>query len=135
MERSCVHGLQDIVVKMALLLSMYSIQFPLKFDSICWRNGKIDPQIHMELQKFSQVVLVVNTSANKGDVRDTSLIPGSGRFPREGLGNALQYSYLENPMDSEAWPAAVRRVTKSRTYLKRLSMQSRQNNVVEEKPR
>ena len=89
----------------------------------------------MELQKSSQVVLVVkNTPANKGDVRDTSLIPGSGRFLGEGLGNALQYSYLENPMDSEAWRAAVRRVTKSRTYLKRLSMQSHQNNVVEEKP-
>ena len=30
-------------------------------------------------------------------------IPGSGRFPGEGNGNPLQYSYLENPMDGEAW--------------------------------
>ena len=30
---------------------------------------------------------------------DRSLIPGSGRHPREGNGNPLQYSCLENPMD------------------------------------
>ena len=28
--------------------------------------------------------------------------PGSGRSPREGNGNLLQYSCLENPMDGEA---------------------------------
>ena len=31
------------------------------------------------------------------------LIPGSGKPPREGNGNPLQYSYQENPMDREAW--------------------------------
>jgi len=31
------------------------------------------------------------------------LIPGSGRFPREGNGNPLQYSCLENSMDEGAW--------------------------------
>ena len=35
----------------------------------------------------------------------------------EGNGNPLQYSYLENPMDGEAWWAAVRGVTKSLTRL------------------
>jgi len=30
-------------------------------------------------------------------------IPGSGRFPGEGNGNPLQYSWLENPMDGGAW--------------------------------
>ena len=29
------------------------------------------------------------------------LIPGLGRSPREGNGNLLQYSCLENPMDRE----------------------------------
>ena len=29
-------------------------------------------------------------------------IPGSGRSPREGNGNPLQYSCLENPMDGGA---------------------------------
>ena len=36
---------------------------------------------------------------------DPGSIPGSGRSPREGNGNPLQYSYLENPMDRGAWKA------------------------------
>ena len=36
---------------------------------------------------------------------------------REGNGNPLQYSYLENPMDRGAWWATVHRVSKSRTWL------------------
>ena len=35
----------------------------------------------------------------------------------EGNGTPLQYSCLENPMDGEAWLAAVHRVAKSRTGL------------------
>ena len=63
-----------------------------------------------------QVVLVVkNPLANAGDVRDSGLIPGSGRSPGEGNGNPLQYYCLENPMDRGAWRATVDRVTKSRT--------------------
>ena len=41
--------------------------------------------------------MVKNLAANAGDVRDSDLIPGSGRSPGGGLGNPLQYSYLENP--------------------------------------
>ena len=33
---------------------------------------------------------------------DLGSIPGSGRSPREGNGNPLQCSCLENPMDKEA---------------------------------
>ena len=41
----------------------------------------------------SQVALVVkNTFANAGDIRDVDLITESGRSPGEGLGNPLQYS-------------------------------------------
>ena len=70
----------------------------------------------------SQVVLVVkNLPANAGDARDASSILGSGRSPGEGLGNPLQYSCLENPMDRRAWRATVYRVTKSQTQLKRLT--------------
>ena len=44
----------------------------------------------------SQVVLVVkNLSANAGDIKDVSLIPGSGRSPGEECGNPLQCSCLE----------------------------------------
>ena len=39
------------------------------------------------------------SACNAGDL---GLIPGSGRYPGEGNGNALQYSCLENPMDRGA---------------------------------
>ena len=42
----------------------------------------------------------------------------------EGNGNPLQSSCLENPMDGEAWQAAVHGVAQSRTWLKRLSSSS-----------
>ena len=71
----------------------------------------------------SQVVLVVkNTSANAGDIRDTGSILGSGRSSEGGHGNPLQYSCLENPMDRGPWQATVLGVTKSQKWLKRLSM-------------
>ena len=41
----------------------------------------------------------------------------NGRDLREGNGNPLQYSCLENPMDRGAWWAAVPGVAKSRTRL------------------
>ena len=40
--------------------------------------------------------------ASAYNVGDLGSIPGLGRFPREGNGNPLQYSRLENPMDREA---------------------------------
>ena len=43
---------------------------------------------------------------------------------REGNGNPLQCSCLENPRDGEAWWAAVYGVAQSRTWLKRLSSSS-----------
>ena len=43
------------------------------------------------------------------------LIPRSGRSPGGGHGNPLQYSCLENFIDSGAWQARVHRVTKSWT--------------------
>ena len=52
--------------------------------------------------------------ANAGDVRDTGLIPGSGRSCAEGNGNSLLYSCLENPMDREAWQYTVHSVAKNR---------------------
>ena len=71
----------------------------------------------------SQVALVVkNTLAKAGDIRDSGLIPGSGRSPGERHGNPLQYSCLESPEDGGAWWGAVHKVTQSQTRLKRLSM-------------
>ena len=39
--------------------------------------------------------------------RDPGLIPGSGRSPGEGNGNALQYAGLEDSMDRGVWWALV----------------------------
>ena len=55
---------------------------------------------------------VKNAAANAGNA---SLIPGSGRSPREGNGNPLQYSCLGNPMDRRVWWATVYRVAKDQT--------------------
>ena len=63
--------------------------------------------------------MVKNLPASAGDIREAGSIPGSGRSP--GGGNTPQYCCLENHMDRGAWWAAVHRVTKSWTRLKRLS--------------
>ena len=56
----------------------------------------------------SQVVLVIkNPPANAGDARDVSSIPELGRSPGVENVNPLQYSYLENSIDREAWWATV----------------------------
>ena len=49
------------------------------------------------------------------NVGDPSSIPGSGRSPREGNGNPLQYSCLENSMGRGAWQATVLGVAESYT--------------------
>ena len=59
--------------------------------------------LHHQGSLFSACIGVKRLSVSAGDIRDTGLIPGSGRFPGGGSGNPLQYSYLENPMDREAW--------------------------------
>ena len=58
---------------------------------------------------------VKNLPANAGDIKDASSIPGSGRSPGGGHGNALQHSCLENPMGRGFWWAIVYGVKKSRT--------------------
>ena len=57
--------------------------------------------------------------ANAGEMGS---IPGMGKSPREGNGNPVQYSCLENSMDRGAWWATVHGVAKSWIQLKRPSM-------------
>ena len=65
--------------------------------------------------RTSQVALVVkNTPANAVDIRDTNLIPGSGKSPEGEYGNPLQYSCLEN-LHGQKNLAEVHKVTKSWT--------------------
>ena len=72
-----------------------------------------DMSVSLMLQYL--VLVVKNPPANAGDSRAAGLIPGSGRPPRGGRGNPLQYSCLENPTDRGAWWATVHGVAKSRT--------------------
>ena len=60
--------------------------------------------------------LVTQLAKNACSARDLGLITGLGRrYPGEGNGNLLQYSCLENFMDSGAWWATVHRVAESDT--------------------
>ena len=57
--------------------------------------------------------MVKNPPSNVRDIRDAGSIPGSGRFPGGGNGNPLQYSCLENPLDSGDWRATIHGVAES----------------------
>ena len=59
--------------------------------------------------------MVKNLPVNARDLGDAGSIPGLGRSPREGKGNPLQYSCLENPRDRGAWWAVVHGVAKGQT--------------------
>ena len=66
--------------------------------------------------------VVKNPFANAGDSGSTSLIPGLGRSPGEGTGNPLQYSCLENSMDTRACRATICGVTKSWTQWRKWAL-------------
>ena len=66
---------------------------------------------------------VKNSSVNAGNIKDEASVLESGRYPAEGNGNPLQYSYLENLMGRGAWWATVRRISKNQTLLMQLSKQ------------
>ena len=55
------------------------------------------------------------SSESTCNAEDSGSTPESGRFPGEGHGYPLQYSYLHNPMDRGAWGTMVHGVTKSQT--------------------
>ena len=55
--------------------------------------------------------MVKNLSANAGDAKDASSIPGLETSPGGGRSNPCQYSCLENSMDRGAWRAAVQEST------------------------
>ena len=65
--------------------------------------------------KFTGLLWCLSGKESACNAGDDGSIPGSGRSPRRGPGNPLQYSCLENPMDQEAWQATVHRVTESDT--------------------
>ena len=63
---------------------------------------KIHKLIHCYIEISLVAHSVKNPPASAADTRDTGSIPGSGRSPRGGNGNPLQYSCLGKPMDRGA---------------------------------
>ena len=68
-----------------------------------------------QIEGYPHMLVIKNLSAKAGVVRDAGSIPGLGRSPREGNGNPLQSSCLENPVDGGGWWATVHGVAKSQT--------------------
>ena len=68
------------------------------------RLGKLNRFINpvFKYLGFPGGLVVKNPPVNAGD---TGSIPGLGRSPGEGNGNALQYSCLRNPIDRGTWQA------------------------------
>ena len=74
----------------------------------------------------SQMALVVkNLPVIAGERRDAVLIPESGSSSGGGNGNPLQFSCLENSHGQRSLVGYCPWVTKSQTWLKRLSMHAR----------
>ena len=67
---------------------------------------------------YMRIPLLAQMVESACNSEDPGWIPGSGRCPREGNDNPLQYSCLENPMDGGAWWATVHRVAKTRARLR-----------------
>ena len=68
------------------------------------------------------MLLVKNTPANAGDIRERGSIPGSGSAPAEGTATHSSILAWRIPWIRGIWWATVHRVTKSQTQLKQLSM-------------
>ena len=77
------------------------------------QEAKIAPH----LKNLSQGYLAQMVKKLLAMQKTLHLIPGLGRFPKEGKDNSLQYSCLENSMDRGTWWATVRGVAKNQTQL------------------
>ena len=72
------------------------------------------PCLHTWGLGFPGGSVVKNLPANAGDAGS---IPELGRFPGEGNGDSLQYSYLGNSMHGGTWWGIVHGVAESQTRL------------------
>ena len=73
--------------------------------------------IKADLLSFPGGAAVKNVPARAGEAKEKGSVPGSGRSPGEGKGNPLQYSCLENAMNTGVWWAIVHGVATSWTQL------------------
>ena len=92
----------------------YSFILTLCFIEIVGLNGLL--LVH-EFTKYGEESSFSLCYYLRNSYRTPRFNPWVGRPPREGNGNPLQNSCLENPMDRGTWQATVHAVTKSRTSL------------------
>ena len=80
-----------------------------EFNFLMWNTFK-DQEIHCISSSCGE-----ESACSAGDTGDAGSIPGSGRSPRGGNGNPLQYSCLKSSTDKGAWWAAPRSHTYTQT--------------------
>ena len=76
-----------------------------KVVSLSYSSTILGPPLMSQL--FNTLSMFVTDKESACNAEDPGLIPRSGRSPGEGHGNSLQYSCLENPMDTVAWWVTV----------------------------
>jgi len=81
----------------------------------------------MKRQLLEWENILANKATDKGLI--SKILQTVRAAYREGNGNPLQYSCLENSMDGGAWWATVYRVAQNWTQLKQLSSSSMQLNI------
>ena len=103
-----VHGIfQDRILEW--------VTFP--FSRVYWQNKQLKKEsVSLKLGQ-QRHPCSSNGKQSAYDAGDQGMILGLGRSSREGNGNPLQYSCLENPMAIEAWQATLHGVAKSQTRL------------------
>ena len=86
----------------------------------CWYRlfvWELPSYLRKGQEGFPGGAVVKNLPATVGDTRNVGLIPEWGRYHRVGNGNPLQYSFLKDSMDREAWRPTVHRIAKTWTQL------------------
>ena len=87
---------------------------------LSWLFSRIPSSCYRKIEFIFEAASIPDDSDGREsacNTGDSSIIPGSGRSPREWNGYPLQYSCLENSMDKGAWQAAIYGFTKSQTQL------------------
>ena len=112
----CVRGNAEIFMEVHLVFSCLQHATPLSLQGTKSSLFKkcVSLEMRINCRAFGVAQVVKNLPANTGD---PGSIPGSRRSPGEGHANPLQYSCLENPMDTGAWRATVHGVYKVRQLI------------------
>ena len=112
-KQTCAKGEREGTEDLNRHLSKEDIQIP----KGTWKDAqcshcifikRLNYSTHLSINRATAVLPSGSPGGSEGkesacNARDPGLIPGWLRSPREGHGNPLQYSCLENPIDRGAW--------------------------------